>query len=253
MLTITRSDFQDAIEDGIETLVTDTPADYARLAARLRRAGREAQTFTTGDFGEGHHTNTPQSGYDRDRPGCPLTKAGVGVISDSLECTHGFVCGFWEAFDQCVFDAVKGREGASPYIVGDVTVVDSPEDARMSVVVEYSSNNSGGVWWLSDEDWEKLAKAGWNVHWGGYRYNNAGPLEPRERSYARWLGAAAVGAAKEFDDPQDAIAEFETLTGQSASEEGCECCGSPHSFSYRDENGVYRYFVEVTETGAVWA
>ena len=29
--------------------------------------------------------------------------------------------------------------------------------------IVYSSNNSGGSWWLSDEDWKKLEAAGWNV------------------------------------------------------------------------------------------
>ena len=33
--------------------------------------------------------------------------------------------------------------------------------------VEYSSNNSGGSWWLSDDDWRKLEKAGWEIQWCG--------------------------------------------------------------------------------------
>lgn len=31
--------------------------------------------------------------------------------------------------------------------------------------VEYDSNNSGGRWWLKDEDWFALEKAGWKVGW----------------------------------------------------------------------------------------
>jgi len=32
--------------------------------------------------------------------------------------------------------------------------------------VEYSSNNSGGHWWLSDKDWINLESNGWDVIWG---------------------------------------------------------------------------------------
>lgn len=31
--------------------------------------------------------------------------------------------------------------------------------------VEYSSNNSGGSWWLRDTDWFALEKGGWKVEW----------------------------------------------------------------------------------------
>lgn len=33
------------------------------------------------------------------------------------------------------------------------------------MIVEYSSNNSGGDWWLSDDDWKNLESAGWKVKW----------------------------------------------------------------------------------------
>lgn len=36
--------------------------------------------------------------------------------------------------------------------------------------VQYSSNNSGGDWWLSDADWIGLADAGWEVVWGSYYF-----------------------------------------------------------------------------------
>lgn len=121
-------------------------------------------------------------------------------------------------------------------------------------IVEYDSNNSGGSWWLKDEDWEALAAAGWNVHWtqpdklGSLRsamddpdYKSPGPLDPRDKTGERWLGALATAAAKEFENPRDAIEEFERVTGQDASAEGCNCCGSPHSFSYTDADGGYHY------------
>jgi hypothetical protein len=81
--------------------------------------------------------------------------------------------------------------------------------------VIYSSNNSGGNWWLSDEDWIALEKAGWKVKWEEYRF----------------LGALAQEAYREGLSYDATIIEFERVTGQDAYEVGCECCGPPHSFS----------------------
>ena len=37
-----------------------------------------------------------------------------------------------------------------------------------------------------------------------------------------------------------AVEEFERVTGQDASDEGCNCCGQPHNFSGVDtESGKY--------------
>lgn len=128
----------------------------------------------------------------------------------------------------------------------------------MSVVVKYDANNSGGSWWLSLEDWEALAEAGWNVHWcdptkryGGLPESSyVEPLKPCIKSDgAEWLGAAACSAAKAFDDPSEAIPEWERITGQDASDVGCNCCGPPHSFEYEDEDGKNHYaYAEVTGT-----
>jgi hypothetical protein len=85
--------------------------------------------------------------------------------------------------------------------------------------VEYSTNNSGGDWWLTDDDWRNLEKAGWEVDW-------------REE---RWLGALATRASKHNTTLREAIAEWETITGQYSNELGCGCCGAPHYFSA--ENG----------------
>jgi hypothetical protein len=104
----------------------------------------------------------------------------------------------------------------------------------VSVTVTYESNNSGGSWWLRDEDWHKLAAAGWAVDW---EKDKTGPLRKGER----FLGALAMRASKDFADPREAIAEFERITGQDASDEGCNCCGPPHSFSYKDADGGYHY------------
>ena len=123
--------------------------------------------------------------------------------------------------------------------------------------VEYSSNNSGGSFWLSDGDWAALEAAGWFVYWGGKyfchsRFSSSkcphGKAEPcgsseacpghrmadsaEEAKQHRWLGAIATSAEKEFPSIKDALSEFEKVTGQDVSEEGCNCCGAPHLFSW---------------------
>jgi hypothetical protein len=130
----------------------------------------------------------------------------------------------------------------------------------MSVVVKYNSNNSGGSWWLSPENWEALAEAGWNVHWCSPADNRPysaydEPLKPcPKQEGATWLGAVATSAAKEFDNPKDAIPEFERVTGQDASDIGCNCCGPPHEFEYKDEDGGIHYAsAHVTETSIGFA
>lgn len=102
--------------------------------------------------------------------------------------------------------------------------------------IEYSSNNSGGRWWLSDKDWKNLEAAGWSVHW----CRDEKPIEIDGRvlrsfladESGRWLGALARDAHKDFNSVREAIQEFEKITGQDASDEGCNCCGAPHCFKW---------------------
>lgn len=96
------------------------------------------------------------------------------------------------------------------------------------MLVKYSSNNSGGSWWLKDEDWLALEKAGWKVEWVRDNPNTLFKDDGGERS----LGALASRAEKEFETPGAAMREFEAVTGQTVSDEGCNCCGAPHSFSW---------------------
>ncbi len=100
--------------------------------------------------------------------------------------------------------------------------------------VEYSSNNSGGSWWLSDEDWKALEEAGWVVEW---RKNS---------EYAdadgRWLGALATSAIREGLSLGDAIAEWESVTGENSADLGCSCCGPPHSFFLETDDGATEYY-----------
>jgi len=116
--------------------------------------------------------------------------------------------------------------------------------------VEYSANNSGGSWWLSDENWKDLEKAGWKVEWNGpqdpgaeYPYfSGAGAgKNAEEAENHRRLGALAKRASLECETPTDALKNFEKVTGMNVSDEGCNCCGPPHSFNWKDSEGNYEY------------
>lgn len=125
------------------------------------------------------------------------------------------------------------------------------------MLVKYSSNNSGGSWWLSDDDWKALEVAGWEIDWGDVYFCHSkysfgkkpdGKPEPcssedvcpghrradsaEEAEKYRWLKSLARSARKETDSIRDLLLEFERVTGQSVSDEGCNCCGPPHSFSW---------------------
>ena len=130
--------------------------------------------------------------------------------------------------------------------------------------ITYRSNNSGGYWWLKDEDWKKLEEAGWEVIWGGRYFcftrfstfspplGKAGLCDkgkncPGHRKYDsaeevgedRYIGALAVEASKEFSSVREGLEEFEKITKQNISDEGCNCCGEPHHFSWEDAEGEH--------------
>ncbi len=92
--------------------------------------------------------------------------------------------------------------------------------------VTYSSNNSGGYWWLSDDDWKALEDAGWVVCWANKDPN----LRRYTNSNGRYLDALATSAYYDCWSEDEAKAVFEAVTGQDADDEGCHCCGGPHSF-----------------------
>ena len=125
--------------------------------------------------------------------------------------------------------------------------------------VTYSSNNSGGSWWLRDKDWLALEAAGWTVEWGGLAFCHStwraqvpaicqpGQCHGHQRyqtgqealqagDTARNLDALAHEASKDCPTMADAVREWERITGEDASDEGCTCCGPPHTFS-TDEGG----------------
>lgn len=98
------------------------------------------------------------------------------------------------------------------------------------VKVEYRANNSGGSWWLEDHHWFALEKAGWTVQW--VKDEKPSQYSLHKAGEERWLGALAKYASKSFETPADAIREFEQIVGLDTSDDGCNCCGPPHSFCW---------------------
>lgn len=111
------------------------------------------------------------------------------------------------------------------------------------MIIEYNSNNSGGGWWLTDEDWYELEKNGWVIAWYTKEFDyKDGNYQPDENGFPkmkksekenelRWLGGLARTAFYKCNSESEAIESFEKITGQSSHAVGCECCGEPHSFS----------------------
>ena len=108
------------------------------------------------------------------------------------------------------------------------------------ILIEYTTNNSGGSFWLKTKDWKKLEKAGWKLFGydnfvyvdGDYKYGKDGLPEKKESNEKDMFGQYAHYGFKFFSSIKEALEEFEKLTGQDVSDEGCNCCGAPHSFSW---------------------
>lgn len=123
--------------------------------------------------------------------------------------------------------------------------------ALASGYVEYSSNNSGGHWWLKDEDWKALEKAGWEVDW--YKESpKKGKKSLFDYPDGRFLGALASHATRRGLGLRAAADEFESVTGACATDAGCSCCGPPHHFSEYDAEGNYLRSGPETHYTADW-
>lgn len=86
--------------------------------------------------------------------------------------------------------------------------------------IEFSENNSGGEWWLSADQYEKLKAAGWEGE----------GVIPGDRYGGRRM--IRRGLSRKM-----AIAEWEDVTGEDAYTQGCECCGAPYGFYEYDDAG----------------
>lgn len=93
--------------------------------------------------------------------------------------------------------------------------------------IRYSSNNSGGSWWLNQKDWDALEAAGWLVEWSAW--------EAGRHDWGGWSNTPAHYAWAPAGMTEDqARVSFTDATGQSSWEEGCNCCGEPHNFYEQD-------------------
>lgn len=119
----------------------------------------------------------------------------------------------------------------------------------MGARVEYSSNNSGGGWWLDDAQWYALEAAGWDVRWVKDH-----PEDYFSSTTDRFLGALATSASKSDVSLRDAIEEWESVTGERASALGCSCCGTPHDFTEYDADDTWTdsYSPSFPEYGDGW-
>jgi hypothetical protein len=135
--------------------------------------------------------------------------------------------------------------------------------ARKVAYVEYDPNNSGGSWWMKDEDWHALERAGWKVQWAthGFVYDKSGknvrsrdgtpklaPLSKLPKSDwqvrsgekgGRYMGALARHAFKAGVTLEQAVEEFNRVTSCNATDAGCPCCGVPHRFTEYGPKGEY--------------
>jgi hypothetical protein len=114
--------------------------------------------------------------------------------------------------------------------------------------VEYSANNSGGKWWLTDEDWKSLEGAGWEVEWVKDWDNDY--FKPDTEG--RWLGALAKKATRRGLGLREAVAEWERATSACSTDAGCPCCGPPHHFTEYEDDGSYVRSGPETEYVASW-
>ena len=87
--------------------------------------------------------------------------------------------------------------------------------------VKLDQNNSGGSFWLNDQQFDALLADGWVV-----------ADQRREATYGRAAQNLAIDIP--VKDPQTAVTvakiEFGRVTGFDPDDEGCNCCGQPFYF-----------------------
>ena len=114
---------------------------------------------------------------------------------------------------------------------------------------ELSENNSGGSFWLSRRDYERLFEDGWFIHetersefslsddFGRYDAPRWGSKEEQGEGVPySWRHNLRVEASS----MQEAVERFEAATGQDFFAEGCNCCGAPFTM-YAVEDGERSY------------
>lgn len=115
--------------------------------------------------------------------------------------------------------------------------------------LSYYHNNSGGEWWLGDKDWKNLEKVGWIVEWCKDDPSFS------DLPDGRWLGALATQCYVYLNSKEEIkawIDRWSKLTKQNPADEGCNCCGKPHRFTWQDKDGGYDYLQSKVKTSIVW-
>ena len=115
------------------------------------------------------------------------------------------------------------------------------------MIIEYRSNNSGGIWWLEEKEWEALEKAGWKVkRKGAFVWTDNGDHAYDEEGYPIWdenkdekfkVSDVPQYAFFKSDSVTTALKSWQEATGMDVTDEGCNCCGAPHSFSWEGGYG----------------
>ncbi len=126
------------------------------------------------------------------------------------EVVQAMLTGLYVALGDPTFDG-SGPDRPDPDSSGESEAPAEPVNPHADNVVDFSENNSGGSWWLGQDQYKALIEAGW---------------EAGRTSY----DGSIRGATRRGLSEEDAIAEWERITGADANARGCDCCGQPFSF-----------------------
>jgi hypothetical protein len=102
-------------------------------------------------------------------------------------------------------------------------------------------NNSGGSFWLSRKQYEKMFNAGWKLDETAMERKRGSGFMDVDKPFDGDGDDVPYGWRRhsvfvEADSMRDAIESFEAATGQDFWAEGCNCCGVPFSMSSDDDS-----------------
>ena len=110
------------------------------------------------------------------------------------------------------------------------------------MLIKYSSNNSGGDWWLSDEDWYKLEGAGWVIDWVKNQKNHTSDRFLRALATDAYIDLPEFSKGQEDKALEWARELWEMIVKQSSWAYGCKCCsGPPHDFYVIENEDRFDY------------